>query len=805
MWQRFIRNKKGRFMKDILWYKKPAAYWDEALPVGNGRLGAMVYGQIAEERIQLNEESFWSGAPTNRINPDASGQIKEIQKLVMEKEVPRAQELALMALSGTPQSQRSYQTLGELRIFQEAVSCTDYRRELNLNDAVVRTGYTQTETVFTQEVFTSKPDDCIVIRRRAEGDGRLRFRCRFDRKQLIDHAFAVDDHTISYDFCNGGMWFSGVLSAAADAGKVRTTGEFLQVDGAKEVTLIFSAVTSYRSKCPFEDALSIVRKAEKHSFESLYEAHRKDYQELYGRVKLNFGEETENCVHDETNNAECMEIEKTAKMDIPTDERLEQMKKDDGEPDAGLLELYFQFGRYLMISGSRPGGLPLTLQGLWNADITPPWGSRYTVNINLQMNYWPVDVCNLSECGEPFFELLKRVVKSGQITARGMYQCRGFVVHHNTDLYADTAPQDHYIPASYWVMGGGWLATHVWEHYVFTKDVEFLKNYFEILREAVVFYRDFLMEDEQGRLLICPSVSPENSYYTETGASVSMCAGATMDTEILQELLEDYLAAAKVLGMEDALAEDVRTMKGKLPELRTGKHGQLMEWLEDYEEAEPGHRHISHLYGVFPGNQIDGMEATGYVCNEKNGSQCADDLEDSEKLAKAAKTSLERRLQYGGGHTGWSCAWIILLWSRFGDADKAYENLIKLLTQSTFSNLMDAHPFTCERGRVFQIDGNMGAITAICEMLVQSQNNRVVLLPALPKQLATGQVQGIRIRGNAEISMEWREGRLVYLELYARSDFCSRLYYKGYCLPIRLRAGERKRIEEKSFLRCRTN
>ncbi len=746
-----------------LHYESPAEFWDQAVPLGNGRLGAMVYGAVAREHIQLNEEGLWSGGPQDRVNPDCRENLEKIRTLFRSGDVEEAQRLAVSAMSGTPFTQRAYQTLGDLYIdFFDGMpgEPQGYSRGLDLRRAVAWTRFRAGEREFERQYFISRPADCLALRFRASGGGRMSFTCRLDRSRHIGFTGRAGGETL---VCSGDQhgigWAMGLRVLASD-GAVSALGARLTVRDATDVTLIFTAKTGIGAdpgKSPSEGlagqvcaSLSDVR-ARYPDAGALLREHEADFASLFDRVDLRLSDSAAQPGLDA----------------LPTDARLRRFAA--GEADPGLAALYFQYARYLMISGSRPGGLPLTLQGIWNGEFKPSWDSKYTININLEMNYWPVEVCALPECAEPYFDLLRRVAESGRDTARRMYGCRGFVAHHNTDIHADTAPQDEYTPATYWVMGGAWLALHIWEHWLFTRDMDFLRKNFDILEQSVLFFRDFLRENEKGELVTLPSVSPENSYRLN-GRKVNMCQMPAMDIEILNDLFRAYLGAAEVLGA-GALAEEAREMLSKLPKLQIASDGRLMEWGEEYEEADPGHRHVSHLFGLYPSAQIS--------------------PEDTPELAAAAKKSLEYRLAHGGGYTGWSRAWIILFWARLREGDRAYGDLRALLTDSTFENLMDTHPSKGRpRGRVFQIDGNMGAAAGIAELLVQSHNGRIRLLPALPSAWPEGEVRGLRVRGGGEISLAWSGGRLTSLTLLARSPLEGTIVYGDAERPVRLAAGE---------------
>lgn len=738
-----------------MWYKKPAASWSEALPVGNGRLGGMVYGNPLNEMIQLNEDSVWSGKPLDRHNPDALHKLPEIRRLLREGKVRQAEKLALYAMSGVPNSQRSYQTAGELYInMDEKEEILDYRRELDLESGMVRVQYKTEGGSYEREVLSSYPDGVMVVHLKAEGKQLLNFSCNLGRKHnWTDEVSRKNGNQIGFHVDGGteGISFCVMLRVEQQGGSISALGEFLVIENAKEATLYLGIETSFRHEEYQEICERRLEEAERKGFAAIRREHIEDFSGLFNRVKLSFDKEEHTM--------------------IPTDERLKMLK--EGGEDVGLVALHFQYGRYLLISSSRDGSLPANLQGIWNDSLTPPWESKYTININLEMNYWLAESGNLSECHLPYFDFLERIKENGKKTAKVMYGCRGSVAHHNADIYADTAPQDHYPPASLWVLGEAWLATHLWEHYQYTQDKEFLEKHFDILEQSVLFFYDFLIEGKDGTLVTSPSVSPENTYIMQDGSRGTMCEGPTMDNQILTELLKGYINACQILEKDEEEIAKAEKVLSRLPKMKIGKHGQLMEWMEDYDEEEPGHRHISHLYAVYPGTTLT--------------------YEDTPELMQAAKIALERRLSYGGGHTGWSRAWMIGLWARFKEAENAYEDYLALLRQSTFPNMMDNHPMS--DGYVFQIDGNFGAAAALLEMLVQSHGERVVLLPALPRAMENGEVQGICVRGGAVMDMKWKAGNITYLRIVPVKEQRMRLYVNGKEMLLELKQGQEVVLE----------
>lgn len=717
-----------------LWYQKPAECWSEALPVGNGRYGGMVFGNPQEEVIQINEDSIWSGKKLDRINPDAPKKLKEIRNLIRAGKIEEAQELTLYALSGVPNSQRSYQTAGECYIHMHNIDdITHYYRDLDLEEGIANVQFVSDGITYQREVIASAPAGCMAIHMMTKERVPFSFDCHLGRKHnFTDETLSEDGKMVRFLVDGGKEGISFCTNLSVDVqpewmtkgGSVEIIGEFLVVKNVTECVLYLDTETSFR----YSDYIVAARErcllAESLGWERFRKQHIEDYQRLYRRMQLHYGQSD-------------------IKMEeIPTDVRLKQV--ENGMTDMGLLELYFQYGRYLLISSSREGSLPANLQGIWNDSLTPPWESKYTVNINTEMNYWMAETANLSECHLPLFEHLQRICENGKETARRMYGCNGSVCHHNTDIYADTAPQDHCITSAFWVMGEAWLATHIWEHYLFTKDKKFLSENFYVLEQSVLFFYDFLIEGKNGTLVTSPSLSPENTYQMEDGTLGVLCESPTMDTEILLELFHSYIGACQVLGKSKEEISKAEAVKKRFPPLKIGKYGQLLEWMEDYEEPEPGHRHISHLYGLYPGNSIS--------------KEC------TPELFNAAYRTLERRLENGGGHTGWSRAWIIGLWAAFGNGEKAYENLNAILCMGTFPNLMDNHPML--DGYVFQIDGNFGAAAAMIEMLVKSKENRIELLPAITEKTKSGCLSGVRLRCGAELAMNWEDGKVIALEIY---------------------------------------
>ena len=750
--------------ESVLWYSQPAEDFNSALPVGNGRIGAMVYGRPENEIIQLNEDSVWSGGKRNRINPDAAEGLHEIRKLILEEKIEEAEELAFRKLQGVTPNCRHYMPLGNFDIKMKlgGEKAKNYRRGLDLETAVAFTEFSVGEAKYKREVFASEPDSIIAVHITSE-NGLINLSAGLDgRDDYYDDNRPVKKNVILYSGGSGGrggILFASALSAVSEDGKIYTEGNRLIIENSSNATIILSARTSYYVGEAFEEsAVMDIDYASECSFDELYYRHECDYRELYSRVRLTLSDNSD------------------GGSELPTDERILRMRGNDFDDkecdrhihDNGLMVLYYNFSRYLMISGSRPGSLPLNLQGIWNQDMQPAWSANWTINCNAEINYWPAEITNLSECHFPMFDMIRETSVDGARTAKNLYNSRGWVAHHNLDIWRTTWMVGGTGLYSLFQVGGAWLCQHIWDHYLFTLDEDFLRDHYDLLKSASIFYLDNLQTDRDGYLVMSPSESFENGYIKPNGEKGWACIGSAQDMQIVRALFENTMKSAEILN-DGAFKEEVAKAYAKLPPMKISpRTGQLQEWNDDWEPSNPASGQVGHGWAFAVGNQIT--------------------LRGTPELAQAFRKTIEyRRPGYSYNSGSWTGTFPAVYWARFEEPDSVQRVIDRHFDLALSPNL------TCEFMKSWQIDGNLGITTAITEMLLQSHAGEISLLPALPAKYPTGSVTGLRARGGYEVDIFWKDGVLTKAVIKAdrtKGDEIIPVRYAGLVKSVKLAKGQ---------------